>query len=78
MSEETLDLVGTRCPEPEGRTRAKLETLKQGDKVRILVDDKKSCQSIPMVVKGSNAKILEFNTKQEKDKEVFEFVITKL
>jgi TusA-related sulfurtransferase len=75
---EVLNLIGARCPEPEARSSAKIETLKTGDKLRILVDDKKSCESIPMVVKGSNCKILEFNRKQEEDKEIFEFVITKL
>ena len=75
---EVLDLIGARCPEPELRSRAKLEGMKTGEKVRILTDDKKSCEPIPMVVKGSNSKILEFNRKQQKDKETFEFVITKL
>ena len=75
---ETLDLIGKRCPEPELRSRIKIESLKSGDKLKILVDDKKSCESIPMVVKGSDSKILEFNRKGEGDKEVFEFVVTKL
>ncbi len=78
MTEETLDLIGARCPEPEARSRAKIDTLKQGDKLKIIVDDKKSCESIPIVVKGSNCKILEFNRKQQEDTEVFEFLITKL
>lgn len=78
MSEETLDLIGARCPEPEARSREKIDTLTKGDKLRILVDDKKSCESIPMVVKGSNSKILEFNRKDQEGKEIFEFVITKL
>lgn len=75
---EVLNLIGARCPEPEARSKAKIDTLKTGDKLKILVDDKKSCESIPMVVKGSNCKILEFNRKQEEDNEIFEFVITKL
>jgi len=75
---ETLDLIGARCPEPEARSRAKIETLKKGDKLNILVDDKKSCESIPMVVKGSGCKILEFNRRKQEGKEVFEFVVTKL
>jgi len=78
MSEEELNLIGARCPEPESRSQAKIETLQTGDKLHILVDDKKSCQSIPMVVKGSNCKILEFNRKEEEGKEIFEFVVTKL
>ena len=78
MSEETLDLIGARCPEPESRSKEKIDTLSPGDKLRILVDDKKSCESIPMVVKGSNSKILEFNRKGQEDHEIFEFVVTKL
>jgi|TARA_B100001971_G_C18228768_1_gene562473 TusA-related sulfurtransferase len=78
VSEDKLDLIGARCPEPEARSREKIDTLNTGDKLRILVDDKKSCESIPMVVKGSNSKILEFNRKESGGKEVFEFVVTKL
>ena len=71
MSEQTLDLIGTRCPIPEAKSREKLEQLKKGDIVRILADDKRSCESIPMVVKGSNSKIIEFNRKEQEGKEVF-------
>ncbi len=73
-----LNLVGERCPVPEAKTRERIDNLQTGDKLSILVDDKKSCESIPMVVKGSGCKILEFNRKQEGDVEVFEFVIEKL
>ncbi len=78
MAEETLNLIGKRCPEPEAKSREKISTMQTGDKLKIIVDDKKSCESIPMVVKGSNSKILEFNRKQQEDKEVFEFLVVKL
>jgi len=78
MSIEILNMVGARCPEPEARTRARIESLNQNDRITVIVDDKKACESLPMVIKGSNCKILEFKRKEKDGNEVFEFLVVKL
>lgn len=68
-----LDLRGTPCPLNFVKTKLKLEELKAGDELEVLLDEGEPIQNVPRSVRDDGHKIL----KVEREGEFFRVAIEK-
>lgn len=64
--DETLDLVGVACPQNSARALLKLEGMKFGSILEIIIDDGEPIKNVPLSIKEEGHKIID--TRREGDK----------
>ena len=62
---ESLDLRGVLCPINFVKTKLKLESLEEGDRLEVLLDDGEPILNVPRSVKDEGHKILKVDREDD-------------
>ncbi len=71
--DQTLDCIGLYCPEPDFRTRIKLDEMSQGEVLALLAYDPAAEEDIKSLVKRTEHEILSIS----KEGNIIRFLIRK-